>query len=81
MLRDRAHIWKQTDEVTLVHVMFATTKQKFKATNPEVPPRGEDLALRNHPESLEAMLLSLLRSFGKYHYQGSNPCGGVAQAQ
>lgn len=61
---------EQVDEVMRGHVMlFAATKQKFKATNPEVtlPPRGEDLTLRNHPESLEVMLLSLLRSFGKYH--------------
>lgn len=67
------------------HVMlFAATKQKFKAANPKVPPPppgGEDLALHNHSGGLEVMLLSLLRSFGKYHYQGSNPCGGVAQAQ
>lgn len=53
-------------------MLFAATKQKFMATNPEVTPspplpRGEDLTLRNHPESLEVMLLSLLRSFGKYH--------------
>lgn len=65
-------------------MLFAATKQKFKATNPKATPptpRGEDLALHNHSGGLEALLLSLLWSFSKYHYEGSNPCGGVAQAQ
>lgn len=72
---------ERKDEVMLGHVMlFAATKQTFKATNPEVTPnpRGEDLVLHNYSGGLEVMLLW---SFGKYHYQGSNPCGGVAQAQ
>lgn len=61
-------------------MLFAATEQKFSATNPEVTPtpRGEDLSLHNHSGALEVMLLW---SFGKYDYQGSNPCGGVAQAQ
>lgn len=37
---------EQVDEVTRGHVMlFAATKQKFKATNPEVPPQRRGLII------------------------------------
>lgn len=43
---DRAHLPEQTDEVTGGHVMlFAATKQKFTATNPEVPPQRRGLSI------------------------------------
>lgn len=65
--------------------MSCCLSPRYKSSRPLIlkppPPREEDLELHNHSGDLEVMLLSLLRSFGKYHYQGSNPCGGVAQAQ